>query len=135
MNDTIPDNHHVVRYCTPMNVENGLPKSTAFSIKNHPYLSVNWLEYFNQNNFASAVQCVRSELKNNLKLSKNGLFVKLHIATAKKIIFDKHNHSLSFKKKPYPNSPSHAGVFGYNSIVVEIELANMIKANDTFPGV
>ena len=49
MGHTIPDEHHVARYCMPnRHVENGWPTPSAFQLRpvDKGTLSVNWLEFF-----------------------------------------------------------------------------------------
>ncbi len=117
INKYITGDNHVLRYCTPSRIENGLPMPEAFKLKNtEKFLSVNWVEFYCKN-YQQAVQKIRKEFKNkNYDLSKNGLFVMLHVSKTKKFIGQMNlGCSLEFKKEPRLDSPSHAGIYGYKS--------------------
>ena len=44
--DWLPDGDHVARYCSPRQVENGVPRWLVFRPRPlGEYLSVNWLEF------------------------------------------------------------------------------------------
>ena len=46
--DTIPDQHHIARYCRPTQVPDGQIQATAFMLrKGEESLSVNWCEFLN----------------------------------------------------------------------------------------
>ena len=56
----LDDDDHVSRYCSPRTIENGMPTGVAFLPRTtDDYLSVNWLEYFNEPSFASAIAKIR----------------------------------------------------------------------------
>ena len=136
-NELIPEDDHVLRYCTPSKIENGFPLPIAFKLKNgEPYLSVNWVEYYKCENILTNVQKIREEFINkNYSLSKNGKFVLFHVSRTKQSIKETTDQSLCFKKIPCPDSHSHSGIYGYeyNDKVVE-DLVRLSKYCKTFPG-
>ncbi len=57
---TLDDDDHVSRYCSPRTIEKGMPSGMAFLPRStDDYLSVNWLEYFKEPSFASAIVKIR----------------------------------------------------------------------------
>ena len=136
-NELIPEDDHVLRYCTPSKIENGFPLPIAFKLKKNDetYLSVNWVEYYKCENLLSNIQKIREEFNKNHSLSKNGKFVLFQVSKTKESIKETTDQSLCFKKIPYPDSPSHSGIYGYeyNDEVVE-DLVRLSKCCKTFPG-
>ncbi len=59
--DTIPIQHHVARFCRPMQVHEGQIQATAFMLRaGEESLSVNWLEFLNCSNRESEITKIRT---------------------------------------------------------------------------
>ncbi len=133
--DNIPNSDHVVRYCSPRNVQDGKILSSAFTKKKgEDYLSVNWLEYFNGNmDSFQRLQSVRDCIRLNIR--PNGRFVKISVGDAKKSI--KH---VQVKYKPANSDPTHAGIYLSleENLEQTIELGNFLlflDSTEIFPAV
>jgi hypothetical protein len=58
--DKIPDQHHIARFCRPMQVPDGQIQATAFMLrKDEECLSVNWLEFLNRSSRESEIAELR----------------------------------------------------------------------------
>ena len=116
----IDENHHVARYCKPPCVgADGLPLACAFQLRlklNEKYLSVNWLEYYNELNLAKAVDCVRQAFLNKgYKPARSGRFAVLQVNQMKSVISGLSSKPFRVKYLPKAKDPSHTGVFGYTA--------------------
>ena len=131
----LPDGDHTSRYCKPTVIDdNGLPMTSAFELKNgENYLSTNWLEYFNERDLSSAVQCVRDAFcKKNYNLRPNGRFAVLNVSAAKTAILEATGKTLYIDHLPLNDDQSHAGIFGYtaNDLLVAVELKALVRDQD-----
>ena len=137
-NKIIPEDNHVLRYCTPLKTDNGMPIWKAFKPKEtEKYLSVNWIEFYGHKNYLLAVDQIRKDFGKIYNLSKKGLFVMFHVSSTKKSIEQMGSgHSLQFKKEPCPNNPSHAGIYGikFNDKKLFGILVTISKSCKKFPG-
>ncbi len=126
--DDIPNSDHVVRYCSPRNVQNEQVLSSAFKgKKGEGYLSVNWLEYFNGDMDSSQrLQGVRDCIQ--LDIRPNGRFAKISVGDAKKSI-----KYIQVKYKPANSDPTHAGIYSSSEENLEqtIELGNLLFLDST----
>ena len=83
--DHLPLEDHVARYCKPRTIQDGVPGSTAFELREgEPHLSVNWLEFFGQNDREAHIGYVcRSFIDKGYQLSRNGRFAVLNVGESK----------------------------------------------------
>jgi len=129
----IPDQHHVLRYCRPRQVDNGTITMSAFLLRSsEEFISVNWMEYFGVDITADIqVEKVREDMGESLTLSASGRFAKINVGDLKKRI-----ESAEVKHQPEPENPSHAGIYipekdGRNAAFA---LADLVAPGGVFPG-
>ena len=135
--DPLPDKDHISRYCSPRQVENGLPLAAAFEMRSatEEYLSVNWLEYWKTSDRQNALVHVRAELE--LKVKKAGRFAVLNVGEVKASIESITRRSATVTHEPTSKMESHAGVFGFDhsDLAVSVELARRVTSSDVFPAI
>ena len=136
---TIPDEDHVSRYCNFKSIDQSTekPLASAFELKGHRYLSVNWLEYFGSEELADNVDCVRRVLENKLEIKESGRIVSLRVVEAKQVISDCGSSAPKIELlNDDENDPSHCGVFGYkdSDLLVATRLSRLVRESDIFPG-
>lgn len=112
--------HHVARYCKPLCVgTDGLPLACAFELRperDEKYLSVNWLEYYNESELAIAVDCVRQAFLNKgFRPARSGRFAVLQINQMKSVISSLGSKPFRVKYLPTAKDRSHTGIFGYTA--------------------
>ena len=133
----LPDADHVSRYCKPTTIENGMPLSIAFMLReNEDYLSVNWLECFRLPNLIDAVNSVSCVFRcNGYGVSKNGMFAVFNVGATKTIINKTTKNTLCIEHMPFDNDTSHSGIFGYtiNEAYVAEELMIHLNRCDVHP--
>ena len=135
MNDPLPDSDHVLRYCSPRHVNEGIIHGSAFRIRpGEEYLSVNWMEYFGKSaSVEEQTDGIRTALiKKKFQLKSDGRFARLHVGTVKEVI-----QNAEVKRVPGPKDPSHAGIYpgrqDNREATLELrELTNIIKSEDVF---
>lgn len=112
----LSDESCVVRYVRPGLVrDDGSVDGGAFRLRsNEDGLSVNWLEYFEEQTRADQLKRIRRLLR--ITPSRNGLFVELNVGRTKRKI---HSYAeLSFERRPleaegdYLEDPSHCEILG-----------------------
>lgn len=137
-NRILDDGDHVSRYCNPRTIDNGIPSGMAFMMRqSDSYLSVNWLECFREQNFASAIVKVREALRSiDFDLKLNGKFAIINIQDAKRAGL-KTSNNLRIECFDEVNNKSHSGIFGYTYTDLEIaeELARHVKPDELHPGI
>ena len=78
--DPLPDADHVVRYCSPRQVENGVPRWLAFRPRpGDEYPSVNWAEFLGAGDLSVAVGEMRGVFGGTFRLRTSGRFVVLNV--------------------------------------------------------
>lgn len=135
MNNSLSDSDHFARYCKPSTVDNGFPTGNSFKIrpKKDDSLSVNWLEYFKQEDVCKNLEEVREIFKiKNFTLRKNGRFAVLNVGYCKREIKLAYNIDIDIKQMPDMIDPSHAGIFSKN-LVACIRIAELVTAEDVYP--
>ena len=128
-----PDDEHVARYCRPKILADGNPTGASFELRaNEEFLSVNWLEYFNDPSFAACVERVRQVIR--IDVNHNGQFAILNILDVKSA-GNNAGCSLQVKHMPIPPDESHTGIMGYTEADLEVseELALIVK--EMYPGI
>ena len=121
--DTLPDDHHIVRYVKPSLVEEETVDGSAFLLRpGENGLSVNWLEIFGGNDEHNQLSEVRQRLR--LEPAKNGRFAKLNVGETKQYVSESVEElgaELGIIEAPLPPSdgfeadPSHAEIIGLPS--------------------
>ena len=83
----LPDEGNVVRYARPTQVLDGRVDGSAFLLReNEPRLSVNWLEYFDDQPRPQQLVEIRRLIR--LTLGRTGLFAELNVGATRKHIGD-----------------------------------------------
>ena len=131
----LPDDDHTARYCKPTVIDdNGVPLTSAFELRNgENYLSTNWLEYFDEPDLSSAVQCVRDAFHNkDYALRPQGRFAVLNVGAAKAAVLEATGKTLRIDHLPLNDDQSHVGIFGYTAddLVVAVELKALVRDQD-----
>lgn len=133
----IDEKDHVARYCKPPCVRaDGLPLACAFQLRlklNENYLSVNWLEYFNELNLARAVDCVRQVFRNKgYRPASSGRFAVLQVDQIKSVISSLSPKPFRVKYLPTAKDPSHTGIFGYTASdkLIALKISELACAED-----
>ena len=131
----LPDDDHTSRYCKPTVIDDsGLPMTSAFELKSgEDYLSTNWLEYFDEQDLSSAVQCVRDAFRNkDYNLRPKGRFAVLNVSAAKTAVLEATGKTLCIDHLPLNDDRSHAGIFGYTAddLLVAVELKALVRDKD-----
>ena len=134
----LPDSDHVARYCRPRDMDpGGWPLPEAFLVREgEDYLSVNWLEYFQEPDLSTAVQHVRETFRTKgFRLGRRGAFAIIVVSDAKKAIREQSGNLLRFEYAPSRDDASHAAIYGYaaRDYVVAAELAALVGPPDVYP--
>jgi hypothetical protein len=116
--DTVPNEHHLARYCPPSMCRDGPPSGAAFELKikkgvPEEYLSVNWLEILMQATPEAALALIR---QNGYEYKADGRFA---VGQAEEILAyvlaeTKGVGLLSALHHPYVGNESHAGIHGFD---------------------
>lgn len=112
MNNEIPLEHHIVRYCSPSSLdENNFPLPSAFTLKNsHKHLSVDWLEFFKKT-YKENIDSVLKALTKRLTIKENGALAILNVNKIKEEVEKQHKILLTVMQI----SDSYSGVYNINS--------------------
>ena len=128
----IPDSDHVLRYCKPSSVNDGKIHPSAFGLRTgEDCLSVNWAEYHGKDKTIDIqIEKVRADAETALTIKSNGRFSRINVGAARRNVV-----GVMVKHLPEPRNLSHAGIYPPNgkNRETELELADMITSNDTFP--
>jgi len=137
----IDEEHHVSRYCKSRFIDEGLPISDAFKLRDkEEYLSVNWLEYFNTPNIVQAIDCVRQVFRDKgYSIGREGRFVSLKVRKIKNVILKHSDRPARVMHLPTKKDPSHCGVFGYTGHIstdklIALKIAKIAHASDVYLG-
>lgn len=114
--DFLPDCDNVTRLCGGSHVDpdTGKPSPGAFMLRaDESYLSVNWLEYFEQYSHEDRLSEIRRVLAGKMKVGKAARLALLNVGGATQIVGD--NPLISFTHEPLDGSEaivdlSHCGI-------------------------
>lgn len=125
--DILPEGDSVVRLCggSHLDPDTGVPGPGAFMLREgESYLSVNWLEYFQQCDHEGRMLEVRRVLASKRSVGRTARLALLNIGGAIKIVGG--DPLLTFTHEPisseFTNDPSHSAinnVQGYEQLVAE----------------
>ena len=137
MSRSLPDGHHVARYCKPSQVDDGTPSPDAFlPRRNEDSLSVNWLEFFGVLSRADAVERVREALRRKaFTIKRNGRLAVLNVGDAKTAALSA-GRPVRVEHQPTSDDPSHAGIMGYaaGDVPVAEALQSLVHGENLYPG-
>ena len=137
--DIIPDGHHISRYAKTTSIINDEITGSAFSLRStENSLSVNWLEFFGENNIEINVNNVKQAfIDKRFNLGAGAKFVVLNVLRMREFVSSETegNVELSVEHDPYPDDPSHSEVLGIpeDDMMVEELLAELITSDAVFP--
>ena len=106
--------------------------------ENEGYLSVNWVEYFQEPDFPAAIHRVREVFRDKgFRLVRRGLFAILEVGAAKMRVHEDSGRSLRIEYLPSRDDASHAAIYGYatRDYAVAAELAALAGPQDVYPAV
>ena len=135
---TLDDEDHVSRYCSPRTIDKGVLTGMSFLPRStDDYLSVNWLEYFKEPSFASAIVKIRDVFySKQFNIKPDGKFAIINVQEIKFAGLSA-NRNLQIERKPFRGDKSHTGIIGYTEIDLEIaeDLACRVKPHELYPAV
>jgi len=98
---------NVARYCRPGNLEDGIPRPSAFEKRTgEKFLSCYWLEFFEKESEKANVIEVKKFMAKSYNLKETGSFAVLNIKQSKKIL-EEASLEISYREKGLP----HCGIF------------------------
>ena len=111
--DGLPPKDHIARYCGGSHIsEDGQIAPTAFSLRhNEVYLSVRWLEFFEQPNRSSEIEEVRRVLKADLKIGATAKIAVLNVGDVRNYVEEVSGYLIRILHEPLPSDNSHSGIF------------------------
>ena len=133
------DDDHVSRYCKPSAVDDNtlMPMAAAFELReDEEYLSVNWIECFEELNLIAAINKVQWTLQNkDLSIRSNGRFAVLGVKEIKAAISNVTRRVSRIEHMPETDDCSHCGVFGYSASDLEVasEIALQLAIQNVYP--
>lgn len=151
----IPEKDHVARYIKPMCYD-GKVLCTGFQYKKDPKdgelkekdLSVNWLEFFNNNaSIQDNVENVREAFRNkNYTLKKNGRFAVLNIKAMCSVVktgtaeYEELVSLIAKHTPPNKDDLSHSSIIGIpfdteGELLVSTILSNYVNETELFSGI
>lgn len=137
--DPLPDEHHVARYCAPRTVQNGVVLSTAFNQHaQDAYLSVNWLEFFDETSTADRIAQIRGVFeRKGFGVRQSGRFVVLGVGTVLQQVLAEIERVLRILHCPLEDDDPHAGIFEVRADDLDIQriLASLVTPEETFDAI
>jgi hypothetical protein len=136
--DTIPDQHHVARYCGPTQAPEGQIQATAFMLrKNDDSLSVNWMEFLNCSGRENEITELRTIYSTKLKrVAAGAIIAVLSVGEVREKVLRESTDRRNLKvlHDPETNDPSHSGIFNLRHDD-EIIIAELIleTVQETYP--
>ena len=137
--DTIPDQHHIARYCKPTQVPNGKIQATAFMLRNvEGSLSVNWLEFLNCSSRESEIDALRSTYSRKLKVRAGAKISVLNVGEVREKVLTESPDRRNLKVLHDPQyievyDPSHSGIYNLkqaDELIAELILETV---RETYP--
>ncbi len=137
--DTIPDQHHIARYCKPTQVPGGQIQATAFMLrKRDASLSVNWLEFLNRLNRENEIAELRNTYAAKLTVGAHAKIAVLNVGEVREKVLtespDRRNlEILHDPQSRTVNDPSHSGIYNLkhdDELIAELILETV---RETYP--
>ena len=133
----IPDEHHVARYCSGSQHDDGrvLPVTFQLRSQGETYLSVNWLEYFGLNMFDEALARICADKRGlGFSIRHTGRFAVLNAEIVRSISRDLSDlsemiHPLTVTHLPEVGDESHSGIGGYPHDDMRLLVADLLAEN------
>jgi hypothetical protein len=137
--DKIPDQHHIARFCRPMQVPDGQIQATAFMLrKDEECLSVNWLEFLNRSSRESEIAELRKIYSAKFNVGARAKLAVLNVGEVREKVLtespDRRNlevlHDPQYKEV---YDPSHSGIYNLkqdDELIAELILETV---RETYP--
>ena len=115
--ETIPDQHHLARFCKPTQAPNGQIQATAFMLRpGEESLSVNWLEFLNCSSREIEIEELRNIFSRKLKVGMGARVAALNVGEmcAKVLTESPDRRNLRVLHDPQYGivyDPSHSGIY------------------------
>mgnify|MGYP005994149741 CR=1 FL=1 len=133
MGKPIPETDSLARYCGASKILDNKPIGAAFNLRpNEEYLSVNWLEFYNNDDRIKQIEKVVADVNRAKKTGSTSKLALFNMSTAIAAVkaITKHAIQLSATHEPIsvPSNQSHAGLHGYllDNATVENVLAEIV---------
>lgn len=112
----LPEDHSVVRFCPPKHIERDPDTEEIVGIfpeawklrENEDSLSVNWLEFFDDEGLSQLNHCI-AQFKTNLKINKRSAFAVCQVAVFKNICSSRSN-IVKIVYSPEDGNLSHSSI-------------------------
>jgi len=135
--DTIPDQHHVARFCDNKHIDGGFIQATAFMLRSgEESLSVNWLEFLNCSCRESEIDELRKTYSRKLKLGMKAKIAVLTVGEVREKMLRESTDRRNLKvlHDPETNDPSRSGIYNLRHDD-EIIIAELIleTVQETYP--
>jgi hypothetical protein len=134
--DKIPDQHHIARYCKPMQVADGQIQATVFMLReNEESLSVNWLEFLNCSSREGEIAELRRIYSTKLSVGARAQIAVLNVGEVcnKALTESSDSRNLEILHDPLENDPSHSGIYNIRNddeLIAELILETVLE---TYP--
>ncbi len=131
---SIPDEHHIARYCRPKYLSSqGEITGAAFLLRRErgeQHLSVNYLEFFDSLNRAIAINRVKETI--NLRLQPGSKFAVMNVGNVKKRVSEEttDRRRLEIVHTPSLKDPSHSQISNLdpdNEFIAELIVQTVIE--------
>ena len=130
MQEELPDNDHVVRYCKPTTLNDNKPTYQSFELRkigrNEKDLSVDWLEFFNKKSTRGKLKFLL-ETKEMFGYKKSGILAILNENS--KLKKEAAINNFSIKIYQTRNSDSHCHLTPSNDLYLSKILSENIQKN------
>jgi hypothetical protein len=110
--DHLPGNDHVARYCPGSKIaEDGTPLATAFYLRyNEKFLSVEWMEYWQQHTREDPVKKAAAIFKQKLNIGSTARMAVLNVGNMCRHVKTRTASTICVLHEPSKNDPAHAGI-------------------------
>jgi hypothetical protein len=116
--ETIPDQHHIARFCKPTQAPNGQVQATAFMLRpGEESLSVNWLEFLSTSSREAEIEELRNIYSRKLKVGTGARIAALNVGDMRAEVLAESPDRRNLRVLHDPqygtvNDPSHSGIHG-----------------------
>lgn len=124
--DVLSEIHHVARYCSGTKLsENGNPAPTAFHLRpGESYLSVQWLEYFNQQDRVGEVRKAVKALDRYMQLGATAKLAVMNVGQVCQHVATEAEYTIRILHDPTEGNEAHAGI--HDTIQDEMIIAELL---------
>jgi hypothetical protein len=135
--DHLPGKDHVVRYCPGSKLaEDGTPLATAFYLRrNEKYLSVEWMEYFQQRTREDAIKKAAFIFSEKLNVGSTAQMAILNVGNMCQHVHKQTARTIRVLHEPGKNDPAHAGIHdtAQDEMIIAELIAETVDSLFPFP--